>query len=151
MEDHRTYCRQTVKRTLQLTLLAVVPLLLLGMKPHVRGLILGVLASVADFLIISWSLSVIVPGDEKRSVRRLRFSLLGRYAVFLMAIAYAWGNSSIGFPAMCIGLFSVRIVLFLRHVVFFSGGGSDEGTGDDTITDVIPVEAVREDSQEHTL
>ncbi|PKK91305.1 MAG: hypothetical protein CVV64_05930 [Candidatus Wallbacteria bacterium HGW-Wallbacteria-1] len=119
MEEHSVYCRKTVKLTLQLALIPVLLLFSMDKTFETRGLILGILASVLDFQLMAWSVSGIDSQDGKKSLRRLRFSLLGRYVIIFAAMMSAWFFPTVNFLFLCIGLFAVKLTIFMRHVVFF--------------------------------
>lgn len=121
-----SFCKDTIRYTLLLSLLAVMILIPFKLYDHIRGLIIGTLGSCIDFIFIYMSVKSIEPNNSDRSIRKLRFSVLSRYLVYGIILFSAFEFKNIDIISACVGLFSLRLILFFKYVILFKNdNGSD--------------------------
>ncbi len=113
--------KQFVRRRVRVALLGVVGvslfLVLLGLKPWAKGLALGGLFSILNFILLSRALPNTVARRDKigRSIASLW--LVGRLALMAVPLYLAATSDVFNLPATAIGLFAVQAVLFLEPVI----------------------------------
>ncbi len=119
-EDYVRFQNRIIKQTLWLTILISLSALVLGYRTVTKGIILGGLFSVLDFKLMARSL----PGTLQSSSRaRLTVNRLGRLLIMAVPLVVAYKFPAyINFIAAAIGLFLVKITIFIRYVVFKKKG-----------------------------
>ena len=116
-EDLERYVRRILKRGLFLTLIAAVILLLLGRDPWAKGLVLGGLASAANFYLMARLMPKLI-GPRGKAARMSLISWLIRFAVMGAALAIAhYFPRVFSFIACAAGLFAVQLSLVLDHAL----------------------------------
>ncbi|MBW1989381.1 MAG: ATP synthase subunit I [Deltaproteobacteria bacterium] len=91
---------------------------LLGRPDAARGVVLGALASVANFLLMARGLPArVAAGSKRRSVARFFSSLLFRYLVLAVPLYLALRLEAFAFFPAVGGLFCVQAVILADHVV----------------------------------
>ena len=115
-EDYTRFQNRIIKQTLWLTIVISLAALVLGYKTVTKGIILGGLFSVLDFKIMARSL----PKNLRSSSRaKLTINRLGRLLIMAVPlVAASKFPAYINFAAAAVGLFLVKITIFLRYVVF---------------------------------
>ena len=115
-EDYVKFQNSIIRQTLWLTILVSLIALVLGHKTVTKGVILGGLFSVIDFKLMAASL----PRALKSASRaKLTLNRLGRLLIMAIPLVLAFKFPNyINFIAAAIGLFFVKITIFLRYVVF---------------------------------
>lgn len=121
-DPNRQFVSSVIKLSLFLALAGAGVLAWLGRHDAVRGLIAGVLGSVADFALAAYTVSRMIPGDSAGTVWRMRLGIPLRYFAFGIPLYLAASDPSIDFLFACLGVFTVRFVLFLKYAVPTSSG-----------------------------
>lgn len=116
-DPNRRLVLSIIRLSLFLALAGSAILVWLGKNNEVRGLIAGTLGSVADFALVAYTVSKMVPGDSQGTVRRMRLGIPLRYVAFGLPLYLGATNPSIDFLFACLGVFTVRFVLLLKHAV----------------------------------
>lgn len=89
--------------------------LAIGLRPIAKGVLLGAVFSVLNFIMIAVSLPMrIDKGRGKRFLICLG-SLWVRYALMAVPLVVAFNHESFDFFAAAAGLFAVQAVILVRH------------------------------------
>lgn len=115
------------KALLAFIVIAVI-LLFAGERALAKGLILGTVFSVLNFLLMGiWGPSLL--GTSQARARMTGFaSIISRYIVLAVPLVVAVKSSSFSFPAVAVGLFAVQIVIIADHLLpgpWMGKGGSE--------------------------
>ncbi|MBI9073903.1 MAG: ATP synthase subunit I [Desulfatibacillum sp.] len=111
-ELRKRYC----PRALALAVIAGAILIVLDMKPIGRGIILGTLASILNFLVMSHALPLAVLKSSGGGMLRSLGSVLVRYLLMAAALFVGYHYDGYDFFAVAGGLFSVQLVILADHL-----------------------------------
>ena len=115
-EDYVKFQNSIIKQTLWLTIVISLAALVLGHKTVTKGIILGGLFSVLDFKLMAMSLPKSLQSASKA---KLTVNRLGRLLIMAIPLVAAYKFPAyLNFIAAAIGLFLVKVTIFLRYVVF---------------------------------
>ena len=112
-ELRRRYC----PRALALAVIAGAVLIILDMKPIGKGIILGTLFSILNFLIMSQALPMAVIQGKKGSMLRSLGSVMVRYLLMAAALFVGIRYDAYDFFAVAGGLFAVQLVILADHML----------------------------------
>jgi hypothetical protein len=116
LEALRKTQKKVCSRAMVVAIVAGLVLIIIGYKPIAKGLILGTLFSVVNFVLMGetlpWRLN---PSRKRATVISMLFILL-RYALLGIPIVVAVKFSEYNLPAVVVGLFLVQIVLLGEHI-----------------------------------
>ncbi|SHJ57069.1 ATP synthase I chain [Desulfatibacillum alkenivorans DSM 16219] len=112
-ELRRRYC----PRALALAVMAGAILIVLDMKPIGKGIILGTIFSILNFLIMSQALPMAVVQGGKGSVLRSLGSVLVRFVLMAGALFVGAKYDAYNFFAVAGGLFAVQLVILADHLL----------------------------------
>lgn len=112
--------RQTQKkygtRTMALAIILAMGLIVMGEKAAGKGLVLGALFSVINFVLIGSTLPRIV-GHEKRTAIYFSFaSLLLRYTLLAIPLILAIKLDQFNIITALVGIFMVQAIILLDHL-----------------------------------
>lgn len=99
-----------------LAIVTGVALILLGYKPIAKGLILGTLFSVVNFVLMGETLPWRLGASQTKATVIAMLSILLRYALLGIPIFVGVKFSEFNLPAAVIGVFLVQIVLLGEHI-----------------------------------
>ncbi len=109
--------KQYGSRAMILAIVAGLALILLGHGSWGRGLILGTLFSIINFVLMAQALPKTIDATRKRSTL-LSFGSIGlRYIVLAIPIVAAFKSSRFEVLGVCIGLFMVQIVMLAQTLL----------------------------------
>lgn len=91
-------------------------LILAGYKPLGKGLMLGVLFSVINFVLMGETLPLRIGKSRKLATAFSLISIVLRYAVLTFPLVIAATTDSFHFAATTVGIFMVQIVIMAEHV-----------------------------------
>jgi hypothetical protein len=112
--------RQTQKkygsRAMTVAILVGLAFIVIGYKPAAKGLILGTIFSVINFVLIGQTLPLrLSPSRSKSSLVSL-FSIAVRYAVMAVPLVLAVKMEQLNIAAVICGLFMVQLVILADHL-----------------------------------
>ncbi len=108
-----------IRQTLWLTIFISLIALVLGRRSVTKGIILGGLFSVIDFKLMARSLPRSI---QSSSGVKLAVNRLGRLLIMAIPLVLAFKFPEyLNFIATAVGLFLVKVTIFLRYVVFKRG------------------------------
>ena len=90
-------------------------LILLGFKSMGKGLVLGTLFSILNFVLIGQGLPGQLGHTKGKTIVRALFSIGGRYCLMALPLVMAIKQESLHLPATIIGLFMIQIVILAEH------------------------------------
>ncbi len=91
--------------------------ILVGQKPIAKGLVLGSIFSVINFILIGEILPMIITASRKRSVLFSFISMLFRFFLLSMPLILSLKLSSLNFVAAAFGIFMVQIMIMGDHLL----------------------------------
>lgn len=120
MEEQRNELKQAQKRicswALSSALVFALLFLFLHEKAVAKGLVLGTLFSIVNFLLLGKSIPLLL-GRSRRSASAIGLgSTLARYALLAIPMVVALKTVSFDFVAVVIGIFAVQIVTLIDFV-----------------------------------
>ena len=108
----KKYC----KRALSLAIAVGFVLILLGFKSYGKGLILGSLFSILNFIIMGQVIPIMISPKKARSTIFSFLSILLRYALLAIPIYMAFRYPAFHIVTVIVGLFSIQIVILMDHL-----------------------------------
>lgn len=98
--------------------------ILVGQKSIAKGLVLGSIFSVINFVLIGQILPMIVAASRKRSVLFSIASMLFRFLLLSAPLILSLKMESLNFVAATVGIFMVQITIMSTHLLrlFYTGG-----------------------------
>ena len=91
--------------------------LILDKKPIAKGLIMGTLFSIVNFVLLGRSIPLVLG----QSVGRARIvglaSILARYAVLAIPLVVGIRSDAFNFVAVVVGIFAVQIVTLVDYII----------------------------------
>ncbi|MBU2490866.1 MAG: ATP synthase subunit I [Proteobacteria bacterium] len=117
MEQIQVICRRYGRAAAFSALFAAAVCLLFGAAPLARGIVLGALFSIINFILMGRGLPVRVTGDRRRVVLKALSSLFFRYVFMAIPLYLGLTRESINVFAVAGGLFSIQMVILADHAV----------------------------------
>jgi hypothetical protein len=98
--------------------------ILVGQKSIAKGLVLGTIFSVINFVLIGQMLPMIVAASRKRSVLFSVASMLFRFLLLAAPLILSLKMESLNFVAATVGIFMVQIMIMVTHLLrlIYTGG-----------------------------
>jgi hypothetical protein len=98
--------------------------LFLDQKAIAKGLVLGTIFSVINFILLGRSLPRVI-GHSRKSATMIGFvGILSRYVLLAVPMIIAVKSTSFDFIAVVVGIFSVQIAVLVNH--FFAREAVEE-------------------------
>lgn len=124
MESIRQVQKRYCSRAIFLAIIVGLGFILAGYKPIAKGLILGTLFSIVNFILMGETLPRrIGPSRKKATVISAGFILV-RYALLAVPVFLGIRSPEFNLPAVIVGIFMVQLTVLGDHVVrlkpFFS-------------------------------
>lgn len=110
--------KRVCRRAMVFSIMAAVVLLFLGQKAIAKGLVLGTVFSVINFILLGKSLPRVLDRSRKGSTMMGLLSILTRYVLLAVPMIIAVKSASFDFIAVVVGIFSVQIMVMLDHFLF---------------------------------
>ncbi|MDY6822920.1 MAG: ATP synthase subunit I [Thermodesulfobacteriota bacterium] len=112
-EAQKKYC----SRALMTAIVACFFMIAADHVPWGKGLILGTLFSVVNFILIGESIPGRLGRSPKKSVFISMKSIVIRYALLAVPLVIAIKVDTFNFASVCVGLFSVQLLLLSDHIL----------------------------------
>jgi hypothetical protein len=103
------------RRALVAAIICAVLMLLLGFKPMGKGLVLGTLFSIVNFILIGQALPHQLGHGKGKTIAIALCSLGGRFTLMAIPLIVAIKIDAINLPATIVGLFMVQIVILVEQ------------------------------------
>jgi hypothetical protein len=113
METIRVLQKRCCSRAMVIAIAAALVLILLGHKPLARGLILGTLFSIINFVLMAHSLQARIDKDRRQKLFAL-MSVFLRFSLMAVPLIIALLFEPYHIVTAIIGLFLVQAILFLE-------------------------------------
>ena len=91
--------------------------ILMGQKSIAKGLVLGTIFSVINFILIGEILPLIITASRKRSVLFSFVSMLFRFLLLSTPLILSLKMESLNFIAATVGIFMVQIMIMGEHLL----------------------------------
>lgn len=88
----------------------------MGAKPIARGLILGTLFSIINFMLMAWGLALQLDSNRWKSFWTCLGSIWVRYFALALPMIIALKFPAFNFFATAVGVLMVQLVILGRHV-----------------------------------
>lgn len=109
----KRYCSQALIAAIGLFFL----LLFMGEKPLGKGLLLGALFSVINFIIMGQLIGLKLDNSRSKATSFALFSIFFRFTVMAVPLVISLEIDSIDFFFVAIGLFMVQITMLFDHLI----------------------------------
>lgn len=113
--------RQTQKkygsRAMTIAILAGLGFVLAGYKPVAKGLVLGTIFSVFNFVLMGQTLPLRVSHTKSKSAILSLVSIVFRYALLAVPLILAVKMEQLSIPAVIVGLFMIQLVILADHTL----------------------------------
>jgi hypothetical protein len=113
-ETQKKYC----SRSMTAAILIGFALILAGQNPIGKGLILGTLFSVLNFIIIGETLPLRVGQGQKKTFTLNLLSIIFRYLLLAAPIVIALKSDTFNLAAAVVGIFMVQLTIISEHIFF---------------------------------
>lgn len=114
--------RKTAKKyssaALTLAVCTALILILAGMKPAGKGLILGTVFSIINFIVMGETLPGKLAGTRRRASIYSGIVLLARYAILAVPLVLALKLQTLNIAATIVGLFMIQIVILAEQGLY---------------------------------
>lgn len=128
MEAIRNTQKKFGSRALATAVVFGLLLVLLGQKTLAKGLVLGTLFSVINFVLMGQVLPLLVDPSRRRSVLISCGSILFRYMLLALPLLLALKLTNVDFWATVLGIFMVQITIMGDQLFHFIFPGRMQGT-----------------------
>lgn len=109
----KKYCARAIKTSVFFALVLV----LISMAPIAKGLVIGTLFSIINFILMGASLPKKIGTSRKRATVISGVSILVRYAILAVPLAIAVQSDQFNLAATVGGLFMIQIQILLDYTV----------------------------------
>lgn len=116
MEAIHQIQRKIGSRAMVLAVIVGVAFILMGQKSIAKGLVLGSIFSVINFILIGEILPLIITTSRKRSVLFSFVSMLFRFLLLSAPLILSLKMESLNFVAAAVGIFMVQIMIMGEHL-----------------------------------
>ena len=104
-------------RAMILAIIAAFILILAGLKPVGKGLMLGTLFSVINFVLIGQTLPLRLSQTKRKTFILSLGSILFRYALLAVPLIVAIKFEQFDLPAAIFGIFMIQLVILADHLL----------------------------------
>ncbi len=122
MEEIRQIQKKYGSRAMVTAIVAALVLLVMGYKAAGKGLVLGTLFSVLNFVLMAWLLPLRVGASGRKSAALALVGLLLRYLLLAVPLLLAITKEQFSLPAVVGGLFMIQLMILADRLRF--GGRS---------------------------
>lgn len=109
----KKYCTVAIKTAI----FAALILILLSLAPIAKGLVLGTLFSILNFILMGATLPWKIGNSRKQATVKAFLSILMRYALLAVPLAIAIKSAQFHLAATVCGIFMIQIVILLDHTL----------------------------------
>ncbi len=118
--DSRNSTLMVQKRYASMVLTAAViiggTLIFLGFAPLGKGLIIGALFSILNFILMALTLPYRVGHSKGKSSLVALISIVGRFAIMAVPLIFAANHSQIAISTVAVGLFMIPLAILGEHL-----------------------------------
>ncbi len=107
----KEYCSQAMLLAISIALI----FLMLGAKPIAKGLILGTLFSIVNFMLIAQAMVMQLNKNKGKTIMVCLGSIWVRYMLLAVPLIIAIRFAAFNFFAVATGIFMVQLVILGRH------------------------------------
>ena len=116
METLRQLQKRYCSRAMLIAIAGALLLILIGFKPMGKGLVLGTLFSIINFLLMAHTIQARLGKSQKRATQFALLSLWLRFAVMAVPLIVALSFESYHIATTVVGLFMVQLVILLEGI-----------------------------------
>ncbi|MDB9823059.1 ATP synthase subunit I [Deltaproteobacteria bacterium] len=119
MEETRNIQKKYCSQAMIVAIAAAVVLILLGEKSIGKGLVLGTLFSVINFLVMGRFLIARLAESQsrKKASAFALMSILLRFAILAIPLVVSLKVDAVNFIAVVIGVFMVQLIIISNHLI----------------------------------
>lgn len=119
MEALKQTQKKYATRTLTLAIVIALFLILIGQKPVAKGLILGTVFSVLNFILMGKTI-ILKFGKSKRKTFSIAMgSIIFRYLLLAIPLVTALKFEQFNLMAAILGIFMIQLVILTEHLLTF--------------------------------
>ena len=119
METLKQTQKKYATRTLTLAIVIALFLILIGQKPVAKGLILGTVFSVLNFILMGKTI-ILKFGQSKRKTFSISMgSIIFRYLLLAIPLVTALKFEQFNLMAAILGIFMIQLVILTEHLLTF--------------------------------
>ena len=119
METLKQTQKKYATRTLTLAIVIALFLILIGQKPVAKGLILGTVFSVLNFILMGKTI-ILKFGKSKRKTFSISMgSIIFRYLLLAIPLVTALKFEQFNLMAAILGIFMIQLVILTEHLLTF--------------------------------
>lgn len=111
-EIQKKYC----SRAMMFSLAAAGILILLGLKPEAKGLVLGTIFSIFNFVLMGLALPMRLNADRKKGFLLSLGSIWFRYTILAIPLLIAFFSESFSFFGAAAGLLMIQFIILVHHL-----------------------------------
>ena len=112
-QTEKKYCQ----RALTFAIIVAFILILFGFKAIAKGLVLGTLFSLLNFILMGETISGKIHGSQKKAFINALGSILFRYLIMAVPLILALKYEQFHLFAVITGLFMIQIMILIDHLL----------------------------------
>ncbi|MDX1707238.1 MAG: ATP synthase subunit I [Desulfobacterales bacterium] len=125
MEAVKQAQKKIIQRALWLSIIAGLAFIVIGHKPVGKGLVLGTIFSVLNFILMAKSIGLKFGRSKKQAISISLGSIIVRYILLAVPLIAAIKFEQFNFIAAVVGIFIIQLVILADHMrtlIPYSGG-----------------------------
>lgn len=125
MEAHNQIQKKVIQQALWLSVVVGLVFILAGYKPVGKGLILGALFSVFNFILMARSIGMKLGRSKNQAISISLGSIILRYVLLAIPLITAVKFEQFNLIATVVGIFMIQLVILadhLRNLIPYMGG-----------------------------
>jgi hypothetical protein len=116
MESIKALQKRYCSRAMLIAIAGAMVFIMLGYKPQARGLVLGTLFSVINFVLMGQTLKARIGITRRRATLMALLSVLSRFGLLAVPLVIALLYEPYHIVTAVVGLFMVQVAIFLEPV-----------------------------------
>lgn len=117
MDPVRQIQKKYGRQAMTVAILAGLSLIVAGYKPVAKGLVLGAIFSVINFVLMGQTLSLRISPTKSKSSMLSMLSIVLRYALMAVPLALAAKLEQLNIAAVIVGLFMIQLVILADQLI----------------------------------
>ena len=105
------------RRAMMIAIVAAMIFILVGYKPVAKGLVLGTIFSVINFVLMGQTLSLRISPTKSKSSMLSMASIVFRYALMAVPLVLAAKLEQLNIAAVIVGLFMIQLVILADQLI----------------------------------
>lgn len=110
-EVQKRYC----SRAMVIAICVALALILIGLKPAGKGLVLGCLFSIINFVLLGATLPLKIDSSRRKAAILSFLAFVCRYALLAVPLILAVKQPQFDLTATVVGIFMVQLVILAEH------------------------------------